>query len=87
MKQTGDIATQGNFQFGDDMLIYISTAEKHGSRIWTKYELCLSKYSADSATPMIGLIMSKRALTVSELEKRARAIYERVIKSETAKSY
>lgn len=87
MKQTGEIATQGSFQFGDDMLIYVSTSERHGTQLWTRYELCLSKYSADTSSPVIGEIMSKQALTVDELEERARAIYERVIKSETAKSY
>ena len=72
-----DIPQQGYFNLPDDILIYVISNVKHGSRLWTKYDLFSGRPSHGEAATEIGSIESERPLTIEELEKRAKAIYER----------
>lgn len=72
-----DDSQQGYFNLPNDILIYVRSSIMHGSRLWTKYDLFSGRPSRGEATTEIGFIEVERPLTIEELEKRARAIYER----------
>ena len=70
-------ASQGFFEVPGDIIIYVWSGIKHGSRIWNRYDLFSGQPSGGEETTAIGHIESERALTVEELAKRAKAVYER----------
>ena len=72
-----EVPQQGYFNLPDDILIYVCSNVMHGSRLWIKYDLFSGRPSRGEDTTDIGFIESERLLTLEELEKRAKAIYER----------
>lgn len=72
-----ELPQKGYFKLSDDFLIFVCSNVRHGSRLWTRYDLFSGKPSGGEETTDIGFIETERPLTIDELEKRAKAIYER----------
>lgn len=68
---------KGSFGVPGDMVIYVSSQVRHGSRLWTRYDLFSGKPSGGEPVTSIGFIESEKVLSLEEIEKRAKAVYER----------
>lgn len=70
-------ASQGFFEVPGDIIIYVWSGIKHGSRLWNRYDLFSGQPSGGEETTEIGFIEVEKPLTLEELERRAIAVYER----------